>query len=480
MNIERVRKAVLWSSLDSLIRQGIGFAISVTLARLLLPEDFGTVALLALFLDLAGLFVHAGLANALVQRQDITHTDESTVFWFNLLVALAMMLLLFGIAPWIAEFFGIAALATLTLLMAVNIPIGALGIVHGALMAKRLDFKTPMKVGVASSLVSGLVAVAMAWAGYGFWALAGQAIAGSLVTVVLLWSLNRWRPLWVLSNDSLRKLFGFSSWLFLSGLIDVVYQRGNTLLIGKFYGTRDLGIYNRADNVQGLATGLITNTLSKIAFPLFSSVNQEPEKLRNGMRMAVRSMMLITAPCMMGLAVLAGPIIHVVFGDKWLEATPILQVLCLTGLLYPLHVINLSVLQAQGHTKQFFKLELVKKSVAILLLIGGSLFGLLGIALGQAIGSIFALFVNSYYTKRLLSYGITEQMKDGFMSLLISVAMAGIVYVAEDRMQAIGVLDLFLLIVCGAVSYWILNFVSGSLAYREVSSLLFVPVKNRE
>jgi O-antigen/teichoic acid export membrane protein len=166
MLINKAKKAILWSSIESIIRQAIGFVISVILARLLLPEDFGTVALLALFLGLAGLFVHAGLGNALVQRQDITHTDESTVFWFNLLVALAMMLLLFGIAPWIAEFFGIAALAPLTMLMAVNIPIGALGIVHGALMAKRLDFKTPMKVGVASSLVSGLVAVAMAFAAW--------------------------------------------------------------------------------------------------------------------------------------------------------------------------------------------------------------------------------------------------------------------------------------------------------------------------
>lgn len=475
---EKARAAVVWSGLDTFIRQGFGFVISVILARLLLPEDFGTVALLALFLGLAGLFVHAGLGNALVQRQDITHTDESTVFWFNLLVALAMMLLLFGIAPLIAEFFGIAALAPLTMLMAVNIPIGALGIVHGALMAKRLDFKTPMKVGVASSLVSGLVAVAMAWAGHGFWALAGQAIAGSVVTVVLLWALDRWRPLWVLSGASFRKLFGFSSWLYLSGLLDVVYQRGYTLLIGKFYGTRDLGIYNRADNVQGLATGLITDTVSKVAFPLFSSVNQEPERLRNGMRMAVRSMMLITAPCMMGLAVLAGPFIQVVFGDKWLEAAPILQVLCLTGLLYPLHVINLNVLQAQGHTKLFFKLELVKKSVGILLLIGGSWFGLIGIALGRAIGSIFALFVNSYYTKQLLSYGMAGQIKDSAMSLFLAVVMAGIVYMVEDRMQAIGALALFLLIVCGAVIYWILNFVSRSLAYRQAWSLLFGQVKN--
>lgn len=467
----KAKTAVLWSGLDTLIRQGFGFVISVVLARLLVPDDFGTVALLAIFIGVANLFVNAGLGLALIQRQDVTHEDESTVFWFNLSVAFLMMVGLCAGAEWIAAFFDKPVLVPLTIVLAINIFISALGTIHGTLMTKRLDFKTPMKVGVSTSIAGGLVAVYMAWDGYGLWSLVGQTLTASVLGVVLIWWLSPWRPTFVFSVASFKKLFGFSGWLFLSWLLDVVYQRGYTMLIGKFYGTHDLGIYNRADNTQTLASGLLTDVLSKVAFPLFSAVSNDLERMRRGVRMAVQTMMLVTAPAMMGLAVLAEPFIRIVFGEQWLPAAPILQVLCFVGLLYPLHVINLNVLQAQGHSNLFFRLELFKKTFGIALLVLGSFFGLLGIAIARALSSVIALGINGFYTRKFLGYGIIKQLADSATSIVFSIVMASTIFFAHQLIataQLIDVYDFLALIFTGVVIYFAMNLLFRAEAWVRV------------
>lgn len=471
---DKAEKAVLWSGLDTLIRRGFGFGISVALARLLTPDDFGTVALLSLLIGVASLFVDAGLGMALIQRQDVTREDESTVFWFNLIVAFVMMLGLCAGAEWIAEFFEKPVLVPLTIILALNIFIGALGTIHGTLMTKRLDFKTPMKVGVSTSIAGGLVAVHMAWDGYGLWALVGQTLTASVLGVALLWRWSTWRPALIFSPTSFKKLFGFSGWLFLSWLLDVVYQRGYTALIGKFYGTHDLGIYNRADSMQSLASGVMTDVLSKAAFPLFSAINNDIDRMKRGMRVAVQTMMLITTPTMMGLAVLAEPLIALVFGERWRPAAPILQVLCFVGLLYPLHVINLNVLQAHGRSNLFFRLELAKKSSGVALLILGSFYGLLGIAVARGLSSLVALGLNGFYTGKFLNYGIKTQIKDSGTSVVFSLAMAFVVFTIHDRLSAkgpIGAVDLVALIAFGAFIYLSLNSLCKAEAYLRVRQI---------
>jgi teichuronic acid exporter len=468
----RARSAVLWSGVDMFARRGAGFLVTVVLARLLIPEDFGTIALLSIFLGVASLFVNAGLGLGLIQRQDVTHVDESTVFWFNLCVALLMALLLAAGAPLIANFFAVPLLVPLTFVMAANLVVSALGSIQSALMAKRLDFKTPMKVGVSSTFVSGTVGVYMAWRGYGVWALAGQTLTGSLVSTGLTWALVRWRPLLVFSFDSFRRLFAFSGWLFVSWLLDTVFQRAYTLVLGKIYGTYELGIYNRADTTQQLASGVPTDVLSKVAFPLFSSVSEDKERLRRGMRMATRAATLIIAPVMMGLAVLAKPFIAVVFGEQWLPAVPILQVLCIVGLFYPLHVINLSVLQAQGHSRLFFRLEVVKKSLGIVFLLGGSLFGVLGIAWSRVLASAVGLVINTYYTRKFLGYGSGALLKDCLPSLLPAGAMAVLIHLAQGHMGSSVVVALSLSVLLGAGAYVSLNLLVGATPFKESLRLM--------
>jgi len=468
----KARSAILWAGLEAILRTGISFLISVVLARLLVPEEFGTIALLGLFIGVANLFISAGLGQALVQRQDVTHTDQSTVFWFNLGVAFLMACLLVASAPFIAGFFGIPVLLPLMIALALNVAVGSLGSIHFALLTKSLDFKSLTKIGVLSAVLSGGIAITLAWAGFGVWALAGQTISATLVTVTSLWWLSTWRPLWTFSTSSFHKLFGFGGWLFASGFLDVVYQRGYTILIGKFYSTRDLGLYGRADNIQTLASELMSNVLAKVAFPLLSAVNGDKTRLRNGVRLSIQTAMLLTAPIMVGLATLAEPLILVIYGQKWMSVVPILQVLCVTGLLLPFHLINLNVLQAQGYSHLFFRLELAKKTVGIILILCGSLYGLIGMAFGRALGGVAALLINAFYTKKILDYGSAEQLKDSSMSLFLASIMGGAILVIEDSAVVDDVFGILLLIVFGFSLYLMLNIIFNSVAFKQLLRLL--------
>jgi teichuronic acid exporter len=458
---------VIWSGIDIVLRQGMGFIISIILARLLVPEDFGTLALLALFLGIAGLFVDVGFTSALIQRQDSTRVDESTVFWFNIVAAVIMTLVLLAGAPWIADFFSLPVLMPLTMLMACNVFISAMGSIHGTLLNKELDFKTPMKIGAISTVISGSVGVYMAWAGYGVWALAWQSLASTIVSTMMLWFMSDWRPLFRFSVDSFKRLFGFSGWIFGARLLDMVYLRGYTLLIGKFYGSHDLGIYYRADNTQQLPSSMLTGVLSRVAFPLFSAVNHDKVRLRRGVRVSVRSMMLIMSPSMAGLGALAVPFIHVVFGEKWQPAAPILQVLCILGLMWPLHIINLNVLHAQGHAKLSFRLAIIKKSSGVMLLVIGSFFGIMGIAWSRVVQSVIGFIINSYYTGKLLDYGMREQIDDCLPSLLLSAMMAVVVYMTDTWIKVDGVLELLLLIILGSTFYLACNILLGIASFKE-------------
>ena len=425
---QKAISATLWSGADIFLRQGLQFVISIGLARLLTPEEFGTIALLYLFVGLASAFVDSGFSSALIQRQDITHTDESTVFWFNLGMGAAMAAGLWLLAPWIAVFFGLPILVPLTYVLAINLLISSLGAIHGTLLNKKLDFKTSMKIGAIATTVSGALGIAMAWKGYGVWALALQTLAATILTTVLLWVIHKWRPKLEFSLASARKLFGFGGYLLVSGLLDVAYNRIYTLLIGKFYGVRDLGFYNRADGTKQLPVSVLTGILSRVAFPIFSAAANDKEKLHRGVRHALRGMMLVNVPMMLGLMVTAEPVVQVLFGAQWLPAVPILQVLCLAGIFWPLHVINLNVLTAQGHAHLFFRLEIIKKIAGTIFLVAGAAFGVMGIAWSQVVFGLLAFALNAHYTGIHLGYGFWRQSLDFFPAFAISVAMAASVY----------------------------------------------------
>lgn len=439
----RALSATLWSGADIFLRQGLQFAVSIALARLLTPEEFGTVALLSLFSGIATSFVDGGFSVALIQRQSVTRVDESTVFWFNLAMGAAMALALWAAAPIIAAIFSQPVLVPLTAVMAATVFVTALGSIHATLLTKRLDFRTQMKVGALATVSSGVIAVGVAWRGYGVWALASQIFISALATTGFLWLFNPWRPQLTFSRESTRRLFGFGGYMFASGLLDTVYNRLYSLLIGKFYSIRELGFYNRADGTKQLPVGVLTGILGRVALPILSATAHDKAQLRRAVRLALRGVMLVNVPMMLGLAALAEPLIIVLFGARWLPAVPVMRVLCLGGVLWPLHVINLNALMAQGHSNLFFRLETAKKIVGIALLAAASPFGILGIAWSQVAFGVLAFALNAHYTKRFLDYGVLAQMADVLPMLAIAVPVIATVQWLGTQLQLVPAVELF-------------------------------------
>lgn len=420
---KNVLNAVSWSALDLLFQYGINFLAVVILARVLPPSDFGLVAMLALFVSLSGLLIDSGFSQALIQRRDATHTDESTIFFFTLLMAAVVASSLCIAAPWIAMFYEQPILEPMVYWMALNLLINSFGTIHTTLLTKGMDFRTIMKVGGGASSISACLAVAMAMQGWGVWSLVGQAISATLVTVVLLWLLHPWRPRWVFDFASLRSCFRFGGFVLLTGFFYTVYTNLYGLLIGKLHSVQNVGFYAQAQRLQQLPVNLLTNIVGRVAFPAFAAAADDKARLARGMREALTSVMFINIPLMIGISVLAEPLVLTLFGSSWLPSVPVLRVLTVVGLMWPMHALNINVLKAQGHSALNARLQLIKLSVGISLLVAASPYGIVAIACGQVMTSVLAFFVNTHYTRVFLNYGGLAQLRDIAPCLAASVPM---------------------------------------------------------
>lgn len=460
--------ALLWSSADILLRQGLSFVVSICLARLLIPEELGTIGLLCLFTGIAGAFVDSGLSAALIQRQDITHTDESTVFWFNLAMGLLVTVLLWILAPVIAHFYEQPALIPITQVLALNILGFAAGSIHATLLTKRLEFRTLLKIGAIATVLSGSVSIIMAAQGFGVWALVAQILIATGATTFQLWIFNRWRPALIFNIKSVHRLFNFGGYLLATSLLNVIYSSLFSLLIGKIYGVRNVGLYGLADNTQQFSVGLLSNIVSRVVFPLFSAVGHDKAKLRRGTRLVTRNIMFVSAPMMFGLAVVAEPFILTLFGERWLPVVPIFQVLCLGSFLWPLHAINLNVLLAQGHSNLYFKLEIIKKVLGCSFLFVAVFFGAIGIAWSQAVFNISVFIINAYYIQRHLGYGFADQIRDIFPSLSVASIMAWITILISYNLQVDTVFNLIILLLFECFIYLSISYLAQLIALREI------------
>jgi len=473
---QRALSATLWSGADLALRQALQFAVTVALARILTPADIGTVALLTLFTGIASVLMDGGFSAALIQRQDVDHVDESTVFWFNVGIGAILSLALCGAAPAIASFYGMPELKALTIVLASTVFIGAFGAVQTTLISKRVEFRTQLKISVLATLISGGAAVVLAWLGYGIWSLAARAVLMTSVSTSLLWVFNSWRPAWQFSMGSARRLFGFGGYHLASSLLDTIYGRFYTLLIGKLYGARELGFYSNADTTSLMLSGFPLTVLARVAFPMFSAAAQDKATMRRGMQLSIRGMMLINVPIMLGLAALAEPLVRALFGAQWAPAVPILRVLCLAGLLYPLHMINFHALMAQGHSRLVFRLELVKKSLGVAFAAIGAIYGVIGIAWSQVAFSVLCVAINARYTRRFIAYGASAQLRDFLPVVYVAAPMAGGLYAVDLVWQASPWAKLCILALLGALMYLTLVWVFRLDAVRDVAALVRRPL----
>ncbi|MDD2759582.1 MAG: lipopolysaccharide biosynthesis protein [Methylomonas sp.] len=425
---KRSFSAMLWSGAEAFAKQGLQFGISVVLARLLGPEEYGTIALLYIFVELAWVFGDSGFSSSLVQRQDLTIVDESTVFWIHVFFGLLLTGTLCFAAPWVAEFYEKPILLPLMQIMASAFFISSLGSIHHVLLTKGLDFKRPMKVSMTAGLFSGCIAIGMALQGYGVWSLAAQTVSSSILTTTLFWMLSGWRPRFVFSLASAKRLFGYGGYLMLADLLTVSYNRIYTLYIGKVYSVADLGIYSRADNTKQIPLDVMSKMYARVAFPVFSQAASDKEKLLRGMQYALRGVMLITMPIMAGLLVSAQEVVLTLFGEKWLSVVPILEILCLAGVFWPLQLLNTNILKALGFSRLLFTTEILKKLLGIGFIVFAMPYGIFGIAWSQVAYGMMGFLINAYFSGRQLGYGIFRQIADIVPVLLVSAIMATAVY----------------------------------------------------
>lgn len=463
--------ALSWSFFERIGQQGIQFIIAIILARLLLPEQFGLIAMLTIFMAIAQSFVDSGFGSALIQKQDANHLDECSIFYFNILVGFLGAVVLFISAPWIAAFYQIPLLTPLTRILSLNLIINAFGVVHTILLTKRIDFKAQMKVSVIATVLSGSIGVTMAYQGYGVWSLVAQSIGSNLFRTILLWFFLPWRPSWVFSLVSLRSMFSFGSKLLFSGLLDTIYNNLYFIVIGKIFSAADLGYYTRAQQTQQLPVANLSSTVGRVTFPVFSSMQDDKTRLKRGTRKALSSLAMVNFPLMIGLAIVAKPLVIVLLTDKWLPCVPYLQLLCVVGMLYPLHVINLNVLKAQGRSDLFIRLEILKKILGTVAIVFTWRWGIAAMIYGQIVTSIVAYYMNSYYTGKLLFYPLAEQLNDIFPILgLASLMGCGVFLVRYIPFQN-NISLLFSQIFIGVVLYMLFCTFAKTSSFLEIRSM---------
>ena len=405
-------KGVSWSFIDNLASSGISFLVGLVLARLLTPSEYGIMAIITIFIAVSNSIVDSGFSNALIRKTDAKRVDYNTVFIFNLIVSTALYVALFFLAPIISDFFREPLLVDVMRVIGWVLLINALAIIPRTLFVKEVNFKTQTKVSLIASVSSGVIGIGMALSGMGVWSLVGQQLSRQLLNTLFLWVYCKWRPVCEFSVQSFKELFGFGSKLLLSGLLNTVFNEIYSLVIGRCYTAAQLGQYTRASQFNQIFYSNLTTVIHRVSYPVLSSIQDEPERLREAYRKVIKSTMLITFACMLGLAAVAKPLIILLIGEKWLPAVGFLQIICFSGMLYPLHAINLNILQVKGRSDLFLRLEVIKKIIAVGPLLLGVFFSIEYMLWGSVFTSLIAYFLNSYYSANLINYPTRDQVKD--------------------------------------------------------------------
>lgn len=435
----------------------------IIMARILTPEDYGLVGMLAIFIAVSQSLIDSGFSQALIRKQDRSEIDNSTVFYFNIGVGIILYLILFICAPLIASFYNEPQLIPITRVIGLSLVFNSLAVVQRALLTVRLDFKTQAKATFVGAVLSGAIGITMAYTGFGVWAIVWQQISNLVTVTILLWVLSHWKPVWAYSWKSFKELFGFGSKLLASGLLDTIFRNLYLIVIGKFFRASDLGYYTRAHQFTDFASSNITGIFQRVTYPVLCTIQDDDVRLRDVYRRLLKTSAFIIFPLMMGLAAVAKPMVISFLTEKWLFSAVLIQILCFSQMWYPVHAINLNLLQVKGRSDLFLKLEIIKKIITVIILCITLPLGLIPMCVGMIFNSISALIINTHYTGKLISLGFFRQMKDLLPTLLLSLATGAIVYATVTYIP----MESWLALSIGVIE--------GILLYAGVAKLLNFP-----
>lgn len=470
-------RGVSWSFVDSIAGQGITFLVGLILARLLTPSEYGLIGIITIFIAVFNSIVDSGFSSALIRKNDARDLDYNTVFITNLVVSIVLYLFLFLSAPAISRFFNQLQLLPLLRLMGLIVIINAFAIIQRTILVKNLDFKTQTKVSLISSISSGIIGVAMACCGCGVWSLAGQQISRQLLNSTFLWIFSNWYPKFKFSQRSFKELFSFGWKLLLSGLIDTIWREGSQIVIGKCYSPSSLGQYTRAKQFADLFSSNLTSVVQRVSYPVLSNIKDDRQRLKLAYQRVIKITMLPTFVLMLGMAACSKSMIFILLGEKWLQCVPMLQIICTYGMLYPLHALNLNMLQVQGRSDLFLKLEIIKKIIAIGPLLIGTFIGIYPMLAGTVATGVISYYLNAYYSGPFLNYSIKEQIKDILPSFGVAVAMAILVF-AMSFIPLNAFILLILQIVVGAIVTILICEATKLPEYIELKGIV-IPIFNK-
>ena len=420
----KIGVGVLWNLAGLFMTRGASTLFMLFLARLLAPEAFGLVAMAAVVFELANIFINSGFGTALIRSKTVSDADLNTVFYTNLLLSGLVYAMLFLGAPYVAGFYSQPELTTLIQVMGLVVFINAAKVVQTAVLSREMDFKSQMKANALSVAVSGTLAVTAAWHGWGVWSLAVQMLSASLISGLVLWFVSQWRPALQFSGESFSRLFRFGRNLLAEGMLSVLYQNSYILVIGRFFSAEVTGLYFLAKKISNLVSQQLTVAVQQATFPALSTLQDDNEALRQKYRQIMQLMMFLISPIMALLAGLSPTFFVLLFDERWVTAVPYLQLLCVVGALYPVHALNVNLLNVKGRSDLVLKVGLVKKAVNLTLLFLAVPYGVFGIVVSQVIGTFLALIPNTYFSARLVGYSPLDQIKD-VVKPLFSALVAG-------------------------------------------------------
>lgn len=472
---QKALSAVFWSSMQLFGTQGIGFVVSIILARLLMPAEFGLIAMLGVFLGIGSTLINSGLTQSLIRTQIVDEEDFSTVFFFNLTGSIFIYGIIFIAAPFIADFYNQHLLTSIIRVYSVTFIINAFSAIQTTRLNKKLDFKTQMKVSIPSLIISSMVGIVMAFNGYGVWSLVWSALIQSLAATVQLWYWSGWKPIWVFNWNKFNHHFHYGVKLTLSGILDIIFTNAYTIIIGKFFAPAQVGYYNRADSLQMLPVSSVSSIVTKVSFPLFAAIQNDNIRLKSVYKRIMQMVIYLVAPILILMAVLAEPLFRFIFTEKWLPAVPYFQILCVNGILYPIHAYNLQILNVKGRSDLFLKLEFIKKIMIALILIASFPYGIFGLLYGGVISSIIAFFINTHYSGKFIQYTAWEQTKDLLPIVVLSALMGLTVYVFDFLWQDIFTYDFIRLLLGGILGisvYALFSFLFQMSSFLELKNII--------
>ena len=464
-------KGVGWSAADAFLGQGVTFIVGLVLARLLSPDEYGLIGICLIFTTVLNGIVDSGFSNALIRKKDVTDEDYNTMFMTNMAISIVLYIFLFVSAPFVSDFFHRVELTALVRATGLILFFNALSITQVTILTKNIDFKTKTKASLVSAIISGVIGIVMAFMGYGVWSLVTQQLSKQLLYTLCLWVLNNWWPKFTFYRDSFKYMWGFGWKLLASGILNNVWNQLYQVVIGRYYTPSTLGHYTRANECASIFSSNLTTIIQRVTFPVLSELQDDKKKLLVSYRKLIKVSMFVTVISMFALGAMAEPMIYSLIGPQWHQAATFLPFICITMSLYPLHAINLNILQVQGRSDLFLYLEIVKKIITLIPMFIGAFVGVYWMLCASIFTGFIAFLLNSWFTGKFLNYSSWQQLKDVLPSYLIAIFVGFIVYLLKFiplSFNLIFPLQILATIIVG----WIVNQIVNLEEFREIKKII--------